>query len=329
MPPRATYRILSLDGGGIRGLIAAIWLNRLEQKLEPPLWKHFDLVAGTSTGAILACAVAAEIETERIVRLYRDEGRSVFPSPRLGLARRAVRFWPRWVWGPRYGAGGLEGALDAVFDATRFEDLKPRVLVTAYDTFTGKPVILKSDRARHRRILVRDVCRASAAAPTYFPPHVLRIGGARVPLIDGGVVANNPTACAIAEAVRRNRAGPAEDRPACGLSDLLAASFGTGDVVRRIPGDEARRWSTVRWAEPVIDVLFGGSSDAVDYIAGQLLPRENYFRFQFPLDRQYEAMDNAQPENLDVLTHLATAYIDSGEGRRKLESLVARLIATG
>jgi len=77
----------------------------------------------------------------------------------------------------------------------------------------------------------------------------------------------------------------------------------------------------------VIDVLFGGSSDAVDYIARQLIPHHNYFRFQFPLDREYEAMDNSHPKNLDVLTHLATDYIDSGEGRHKLEALVGRLSA--
>jgi len=328
MAQRATYRILSLDGGGIRGLITAIWLDRLGQALDPPLWRHFDLVAGTSTGAILACAVAGGVDTRRIIRLYSGDGWKVFPSPRSGLARRVARFRPTWIGGPRYRGRGLEDALEAVFDGARFEDLKPRVLVPAYDTFTGRPVIFKNDRARHRRILVRDVCRASAAAPTYFPPHQLRIGGAKVPLIDGGVVANNPTACAIAEAVRVNRAGPDQERPAYGLADLLVASFGTGDVVRRITGDEARRWSAVRWAEPVIDVLFSGSSDAVDYIARQLIPRENYFRFQFPLDREYEAMDNARPKNLDVLTHLAIDYIDCGEGRRKLEGLVERLNAT-
>ena len=79
----------------------------------------------------------------------------------------------------------------------------------------------------------------------------------------------------------------------------------------------------------MIDVLFSGSSDAVDYTARQLIPRHNYFRFQFPLDREYEAMDNAQPKNLDVLTHLATDYIDLGEGRRKLEVLVDKLNSTG
>ncbi len=329
MRRRSTYRILSLDGGGIRGLITALWLNRLEQELEPPLWRHFDLVAGTSTGAILACAVAGEIDTRRIIRLYASEGRRVFPTPRLGFLRRVARFWPRWVRGPRYRGRGLEDALDSVFGDARFEDLKLRALVTAYDTFTGKPVIFKSDRARHRGLRVRDVCRASSAAPTYFPPHRLRIGGAAVPLIDGGVVANNPAACAIAEAVRVNRPRPERDGPTYGLDELLVASFGTGEVVRRITGEEARRWSAVRWAEPVIDVLFGGSSDAVDYLACQLISGDNYFRFQFPLDRRYEAMDNAGARNVEVLTHLATHYIDCGEGRRKLERLVERLVETG
>ena len=317
MVERKTYRILSLDGGGIRGLIPAIWLNRLERELEPPLWAHFDLVAGTSTGSILACAVSGEIETQRIVDLYSNEGRKVFPPPR--------RF-PRLFWGPKYDGKGLEAALDAVFNHTRFGDLKIKpTLVTTYDTFIGKPLIFKNDRPRHEQILVRDVCRASSAAPTYFPPHLLRLSGANVPLIDGGVVANNPTACAIAEAVRANRRKADENGECPSLADFLVASFGTGDVLRRISGRQAARWGVFRWARPIIDVLFGGSSDAVDYIAGQLLEEANFFRFQIPLDNNYESMDNASPANIDVLTHLATHYIDSGHGRRKLERLVARL----
>jgi len=321
MAERETYRILSLDGGGIRGLITAIWLNRLEEevsrKLGGPLWKQFDLVAGTSTGAILACAVANEIDTQRIVDLYTNEGRKVFPFPRLLV---------RLFWGPKYSGKGLENALEAVFEHTRFGDLKVKpTLVTAYDTFTGRPVIFKSDRSRHEAILVRDICRASSAAPTYFPPHSLKIRGAKVPLIDGGVVANNPTACAIAEAVRRNRPDGREGASGDILKRLVVASFGTGDVLRRITKDEAKKWGAFRWARPIIDVLFGGSSAAVDYIAGQLLEEENFFRFQIPLDSQYQSMDNAAARNIDVLTHLASHYIDSGDGRRKLEKLVERL----
>jgi len=142
-----------------------------------------------------------------------------------------------------------------------------------------------------------------------------------------GVVANNPTACAIAEAVRTGRRNGDEEGNGRCLKNLIVASFGTGDVLRRISGREAARWGAVRWAVPIIDVLFGGSTDAVDYIAGQLIEQENFFRFQLPLDQKYERMDNASPENIDVLTHLATHYIDSGPGRRKLEALVQRLAA--
>ncbi|MFH1923071.1 MAG: patatin-like phospholipase family protein [Planctomycetota bacterium] len=317
MAERKTYRILSLDGGGIRGLIPAIWLDRLEKMLDRPLWRHFDLVAGTSTGAILACAVAAGIDTRRIIDLYSSEGHRVFPSP-----RRLARFFR----GPKYDGRGLVAALDDVFDAACFGELNVKpTLVTTYDTFTGKPVIFKSDRPRHQKLLVRDVCRASSAAPTYFPPHVLKVSGAKVPLIDGGVVANNPTACAIAEAVRASRRNAGDEENGRCLGNLLVASFGTGDVLRRISGREAQRWGTVRWAVPIIDVLFGASSDAVDYIARQLVPQKNFFRFQIPLDHEYERMDNASPENIDVLTHLATHHIDSGPGRRQLEELVQRL----
>ena len=90
MPERQTkrYRILSLDGGGIRGIITAVWLDRLEQALGGPLRQHFDLIAGTSTGGILACALARGTEAAKIVDLYRDRGREVFPD-------QAARLWSR------------------------------------------------------------------------------------------------------------------------------------------------------------------------------------------------------------------------------------------
>ena len=170
---------------------------------------------------------------------------------------------------------------------------------------------------------------ASAAAPTYFPCHEMILTGddgviAARPLVDGGVVANNPTACAIAEAVRLNCQFKKNEN---GLNDLLVASFGTGATTRAITAEDAKEWGTAEWAGPIVDVLFDGAADAVDYIAMQLIDEKRFFRFQTPLERALDDMDNAYPNNIDALIKTANDYLDGGEGKKKLLELAAALKA--
>lgn len=323
MPARSTYRILSLDGGGIRGLMSALWLQRLEAELPGPLYEHFDLVAGTSTGAILACAVSKGIPAERIVDLYVSRGKVVFPSTPSRLWSRATRLFSDGVSAPKYDGEGLERVLKDIFRTSVFGNLKIKpTLVTTYNTFRRTPVVFKNDRPEYHSLRVSDICKASASAPTYFPAHVIQVDGLEAPLIDGGVVANNPTACAIAEAFRVNKQAGDDGYD---TSQFLVASFGTGETTRRITAEEAVEWGAAEWVLPLIDVLFDGSADSVDYIARQILPENNYFRFQTRLDKAYDDMDNADETNLRALQLIAAEYIDCDPGRQRFQALVERL----
>ncbi|QDU50484.1 patatin-like phospholipase family protein [Gimesia panareensis] len=319
------YRILSLDGGGIRGLITAIWLKRLQDELEKPLHNYFDLIAGTSTGALLACGISKGINIDKIIDLYVEKGREVFPARASRLWSRATRIFSEGISAPKYDGKGLEKALKDIFRTSTFGALKIKpTLVTTYDVLGRGPVVFKNDRPEYRKLKVWELCRASAAAPTYFPAHVMKLNEAEIPLIDGGVVANNPTACAIAESVRINSRKKPENR--CRLEDFIVASFGTGQSIRRIEIDEAKEWGAAEWAFPLIDVLFDGSADSVDYIATQLTDPTNYFRFQTQLTDAYDDMDNADHTNINALIRIANLYIDSGEGKKLLKGLVSRLL---
>jgi patatin-like phospholipase/acyl hydrolase len=163
---------------------------------------------------------------------------------------------------------------------------------------------------------------ASAAAPTYFPGHVMKIGRRRAPLVDGGVVANNPTACAIAEGVDR-QAGREGSVP---LGSFVVASFGTGTVTRPIEIADIREWGALEWAVPIIGVLFDGAGDAVDYIARHLIDRERYFRFQTELTVASDDMDDASPENVNRLLSGAARHLDVEGGEDRIRDL-ARAIA--
>ncbi|MHC2069745.1 patatin-like phospholipase family protein [Bremerella sp. T1] len=321
------YRILSLDGGGIRGLITALWLKRLQQKLEKPLHTYFDLIAGTSTGAILACGISKGIDVDRIVELYVERGREVFPSLPSQLWSRATRLFSDGTSAPKYDGKGLEKVLKDIFRTTVFGSLKIKpTLITTYDVLGREAVVFKNDRPEYHSLRVWELCKASAAAPSYFPSHVLQVNGIDIPLIDGGVVANNPTACAIAEGMKLN--SPRNNPDPCELNDFVVASFGTGESTRSISIGESQEWGAAEWALPVVDVLFDGSADSVDYISSQLIDPDKYFRFQTRLEDAYDDMDNASHTNVNALMRIASQYIDHGEGKTRLNALSALLSST-
>jgi uncharacterized protein len=322
MPDGKRYRILSLDGGGIRGLISALWLQRLEAELGSPLRDHFDLIAGTSTGAILACGVATGMPAEEMVQLYRRNGREIFPALPSRLWSRVGRVFSEGVSAPKYSDQGIKAVLQRVFGDTTLADVPAAkvLLITAYNTLARDAVVIKNRNPAYAQLKLWEVAKASAAAPTYFPAHVLDFGTHSAPLIDGGVVANNPTACAIAEGVRVNGERP----EGCKLDDFIVASFGTGESTRPIGAAEAREWGALEWAIPIIDVLMDGAGDATDYVASYLVPKDRYFRLQTRLDTAYDDLDRADATNLNALANEAHAYLER-EGKHKLKRLAALL----
>ncbi|MEG3894488.1 MULTISPECIES: patatin-like phospholipase family protein [unclassified Microcoleus] len=193
------YSILSCDGGGIRGLISAIILERLEQKLRQKfpnkqLRDYFDLIAGTSAGSLTACAVARGINASRIKKLYLERGIEIFPPFnnvfRSFINRLALGFFTQ----PIYDGIGLRQVLQALFGQGEinfeklpqpikpenlpakpllFQDLPKPVLITSYDTYNRQPVVFKNTKVAHETIPVWEICRSSAAVPVAFPAHIM------------------------------------------------------------------------------------------------------------------------------------------------------------
>lgn len=201
-------RILCIDGGGIRGIIPAVVLAELEQRTGRAISDCFDLIAGTSTGGIIALALTRPDPRGRpqytaadVVGFYEDLGPAIFARDAL---HRAVTF--ESLAGPRFDLAPLRRALAEYFGDTRLSEALRDVLITSYDIERREPFFFKSHHARtrpDRDFAMRDVGAATAAGPTYFEPvrietrdHV----GYRA-LVDGGVFANNPTMCAWVEAL--------------------------------------------------------------------------------------------------------------------------------
>lgn len=313
------FRILSLDGGGIRGLVTAVWLDALEEAAGRPARELFDLVAGSSTGAILAASVADGRPAAEIAALYLREARTIFPGPARRWWDRLARLFRQGLSAPRYSGEGLDRVLEREFGTRRLDELPVRTLIMSYDAWGREPVVFKSWKAAHAGLPLWAVCRASCAAPGYFPAQVLRLGDRRRPLLDGGIVANNPAGCALAEGWKIAKAERRDP------SDIVLASFGTGESTRPIGLDEAQEWGPLEWALPIIGTLFDGASDAADYIVRQILDEDRYFRFQTPLSRALDDLDGASEKNLRNLQATARAYLE-GPGRAIMDRLVGRLL---
>jgi patatin-like phospholipase/acyl hydrolase len=274
-------KVLAIDGGGIRGLIPALVLAEIERRTGRLAGELVDLVAGTSTGAIIACGVTKPdpLPAERIAEIYVEDGPRIFHR---SLLKRITSV--DGLIDERYDDSGLVASLERHLGPARLPDARPPLLLTAYDIERRQAVFL-----RREDVTMAAASRASCAAPTYFEP--VRVDGAA--LVDGGVFAVNPAVCAYADVGGE-------------LEVLL--SLGTGEHTQPLPLEEVKGWGQLEWARPVIDVVFDGTADAVDFQLRALLG-DAYVRLQTPLDEASDALDDASEENLAALRREAARLI--------------------
>jgi hypothetical protein len=295
--------ILAIDGGGIRGIIPALVLAEIEARAGRPVAEMFDLIAGTSTGGILALGFGLPdshkqpMTAQDLSRLYETRGSEIFPSS----------FWRKFstlgfITDEKYPHDGLEKVMREYFQDARYCDANTRLLVTSYDLLERQPVFFKSWQARWGDVLMRDIARATSAAPTYFEPLGMTVQGQAMALIDGGVFVNNPAMSAYVEA---KRLFPEERR-------FRILSLGTGEFTNPIKLKDAKEWGKAAWIQPLLDCMFDGVSDSVDYQLRQLLPKD-YIRLQLPLAKGTQSMDDTRQQNITSLKKQAAKLIQDND----------------
>jgi uncharacterized protein len=306
-------KILSIDGGGIRGIIPAVMLAEIEKRTARPTAHLFNLVAGTSTGGILALGLAipktpsTPLHTaESLIDMYERQGRHIFSRSLL----RKLFACDNLTW-KKYSSKGIEQVLWDYFGDSRLRDAVTDVLIPSYEIERRFPFFFKSTSALVRPdydFAARDIARATSAAPSYFEPMKLLTGTVanHYTLIDGGVFANNPAACALVEA----RTTYPDD------STYLIVSLGTGTLLRSLPLTIAKYWGAARWVLPLLEIVFDGVSSTVDYQLRQLVtdtPNQcsHYYRFQVELKGHNHGLDNTSPRNITALKALAYDLIET------------------
>jgi patatin-like phospholipase/acyl hydrolase len=268
------YRILSLDGGGIRGVLTAVLLKRLNV-IQPGFLDKVDLFAGTSTGGILALGLAFGLTPDQCRELYAKHGQAIFANP-----------VPDWldgggVFGARYPNDNLVRILNDHFGDHTLGDLQKHVLISSFDldnfeTETEDPEKFRTWKAKFFHNFVEeergsdakepmvDVALRTSAAPTYFPVY----DG----YVDGGVVANNPSVCALAQALDSGKLrNPPNEPKLVNLQDVVVLSVGTGRNQQYVTRQQGANLGLVQWATHLVSILIDGTADVADYQCRQIL----------------------------------------------------------
>ena len=303
-----TYRIVSFDGGGVRGVLSARLLDRLLED-SGDLIEKSDLIAGCSAGSYIALGLADGRTTKEIVQLLEESASEIFGNPN----------WLPYIE-PRYSNDRLIEFVDRVFGDKKLAELQKRVVVPSFSVDDEKnghwrPLFFHNfPGSETGDVYVKDVALASSAAPTYFPSYKK--------MIDGGVIANNPSTIGVAFAV--SDWGGHQN-----LEDIAVLSVGTGFFPYQITQDTSK-WGDLQWlglplfyspdsphnpSEPIIDVLFDGVSTA-DSDLSRMLVRDRYFRLNPTLPTLVNLDDYAKIPDLLKLANAtdltkAKAFIET------------------
>lgn len=268
------HKIISFDGGGIRGVLTAAVLERLAAAY-PSLITNATLLAGTSTGGLIALGLASGMTPAALRRMYQDSGPDIFDdSGRISLGGKLRS---------RYSNENLEETVTGIFGGLRLGGLAKEVLVPSFDldakqdtaARTWKPKFFTNQTGDPDCFeLVADVALRTSAAPSIFPIYQ--------GYIDGGVVANNPSIAALAQAMKRSAGQPKVDP----TTDVLLLSLGTGTSFRWIDSTDGE-WGGIDWIRDgrILDLMLEGVGDVADFQCQQIL-EDRYSRLApvFPPD---------------------------------------------
>lgn len=289
-------------------MVPAIVLAEIEARTGKPLVELFDIVAGASTGSVLALGLAVPGADGGAPRWRASDGVEIYKA-------RLSEVFGRSPWQAvagvgsllheKYDEGPLEALLEHYFGEARLSEALTNVIVPAYDLVSGDVLLFDTDRAKRDSALdvpMRLVVRGATAAPTYFEPE--RIGPPVVVderlVVDGGIFANNPAVCGFMQAQQRY--------PGC---DVVMVSLGTGSATRSLRLEEVKSWGLAHWARPLLNIVLSSASQATDHHLRSLLGEQRYFRFDPELDIHgcSRRLDDASEANIAALERSASALV--------------------
>lgn len=299
------FKILCIDGGGIKGLYSAHLLSLFEKENKTLFADQFDLICGTSTGGIIALAASAGIAMTEVVSFYENEGPKIFSQKRkyIPCVFDVLRGIYQALIGPKYDNKILKKALENAFGNRKIGESKTLLCIPTYNVTSGKPCVFKKDYGKFSRdddTLYVDVALATSAAPTYFPAHKIR----NQLYVDGGLWANNPTISAITEYFYMID----------GYSQFDGVEILSISSCEKPNGESPRlKRGFFGWRNTLFDDYSYGQSFSVDFLL-KLLSKKSHLGICYErisnklISKDQEslvALDNASPKSLELLKGIA------------------------
>ncbi len=267
------FKILSIDGGGIKGVFPVNVLKNIKDEMGINFSKEFDLIAGTSTGSVIAASLATEYPLDQVVDMYENRAAEVFKNNKMAF---------KGIRKSKYSNKKFTLEVYEALGNIMMDETKTDLMLTAADISEGKPVIFDKS---NRDLTVSDAVIASCAAPVYFKPH--RIGENYY--IDGGIWANNPTLVSIIHAMKKYNLR---------LEDIVVMSLGTGyNKAICFNGDVASmdesNWGALKWGNNLTELLFVIPKRGADKLSTMLLDKNRYLRLDFVTQKKIPLDDLA------------------------------------
>ncbi len=340
----SSISILSLDGGGVKGILSGLILRYLEEKIQEKEGKnirlsdYFDFMAGTSTGGLLISGLLVpnaegrpKYTTQEVLDFYLKESKRIFS--------RSSKYRFKSMGGllnDKFDSKTLEEVLKHYLGEVYLNELLKPCLLTTYDIINRKALFFNSVKAKGdiSNFKIRDIIRAASAAPSYFEPaRIKSVFGTPYTLIDGGVFASNPGMCAYAEARSLDFAhifNNPEKPTYPGVKDMLFISIGTGKNNTYHQYEKFKNKGLINWIRPIIDIMLSSNSGTVHYQLKQMFSTvekgesKGYFRLQPPLLNGRSTIDDASSENLHALYEDGLSFI--ANNIEKFDTIIDKII---
>lgn len=301
--PSKKFRILSIDGGGLRGIVPLMILKQIESESGKRIHELFDMVVGTSTGGIIVCGLLGSsdgrtpnLTVDMLMNLYTSKAGEIFPNG--NIITRPVRWAWNWI-GPKFSAKGLDRNLSEYFGTLRLSNLIKPGIVTSYDIKNHEVVMFKSRLSGEEELdaALKDVCRATSAAPTYLRSYRLDFGGKERVCVDGGVYINNPSMAAVADAIKAHGVK---------AENIEVLSLGTGTHPPKLK--QSQRYGKIQWAAPISEVMMAGTSAAAAYECEYIVGR--HVRVQVKIhDEERKDMADSRPSTAEYIQSLVRKQV--------------------
>lgn len=343
-----TLRILSIDGGGLRGVVPVTILMEFQKRLKThhgkEIWECFDLIAGTSTGGLITSAITLKDKTASrpkakytlndILNIYINRGKEIFPK----------KNWleSKWhglsdIWKPSFSDKGIDRVFRDVLGNAKVSDCLTNILVSTYDLNNNIPLFFKTIDSKYDPNLdpeLYDICRATSAGPTYLPTY--RFNYPKNPTtelphrncIDGGIYVNNPSMAALSEISKNlkdydNTVSENED---IDYDNVFVLSIGTGTYSSSIKDETSAKKGQLYWAKTISDIMMRGVNKTTDYEMSEMMNEGNYLRLSINIEKEeYAEMSDSSQETTDYLiTATQKQVIHNKELMDKLDAFIAR-----